>query len=310
MAKKTKEKDLIDSFYEKPKIKRTIWVLLIILFFSLGFFNNFDLKKILSNKITVLMNKNSVCKIQFPSPEISFFIIPELAFKKLSIPGECLGLYQDLVLNEVAIQFWGPSIFPFGLKSKIKLNYNKNNLETKLVFSFSSLFAFLDNAKIDLKNISGILPNAPKISGSLNVNLESKISYKGKLELLNLSVNSSNLNIPPQNISNFDLPALPLNLLKLDINQETQNSLRLKELNLGDDATSPLAANFNGKIQLNQMALPYSNIDLKGSLKLKEALTNTLPLLKLLLKKYPLVGDSYQMKIGGTLSMPVPSPAN
>ena len=176
----------------------------------------------------------------------------------------------------------------------------------------SNLLDF-SNPKIDKSSISHetlrtiLGRKSVKFSGDFEIQALLK-THEGNLTSGDVLITSTNLNLPPQNVSGLvDLPSMPIGQFQFKTSVNAKNLLELKELRIGD-ANSPIIAGLDGKIKLNPHNPRNSTLDMTGQVKFSQTIMENFGILNAMLsgKKQSDKGF-YKFKVGGRMSSPIPS---
>ena len=139
----------------------------------------------------------------------------------------------------------------------------------------------------------------PKLSGQ--VNIDSLISLYGpRMDELKVSLESTNLNVPGQMLSDIKLPKIDIGNFSLKMESSDGKKVNLKELIIGG-VNSSIRGKFTGNISLATGAIAFSPVNLKGEANFSPEFLEAFPILNLMLPQFTQVNNFYQINMTGTL---------
>jgi len=280
------------------------WLPYAIILFLLGFLLNFPIKSVVANWTLHALKSMPGCSIDFSSLQVEFFL-PKIILKKPIIPGYCFGnTNKELRLEDLYINFRGPSFYPLGIKLYTNFKLDESEINVYTTLGISSFVIKIEETEVNLKSLTPILGDPQKATGKIK--MESLTTLDGnKITDLKLALDTSNLMILPQSISNFNIPKLDIGELHLRADYD-KDKLVVKDLIIGND-NSPIIGKFTGNITINQRDIQSSKLDLSGEIRFSDEFLNNFSILNLVLNQYRMEGSFYQVKIRGTFRQPVPS---
>lgn len=302
MSKPNSEPNIEEIEYGLLFLKKPKWILLLLLMFSFSIFVNIPIIKSIDSFIYSSLSSNARCPITIAKYEINIFPLPHFNLKNLNIPGRCLGPGKpSLSFPSIKAYIRGPSLFPLGGKLKIVAEYKKSPLELYATLGLSTMIFELEENKIDLEHLNDFIPMV-KLSGKALV--DAYIELKdGKLETLNMKVQSNNFLIPGQSLAGmFTVKPLKIKNLFLSVTTEGKR-LKINKFIIGDEA-SPVRSEFTGTIKLNARSLKASNLDLVGQVSFSEQFLKEIFILESYMKQFDKRDNFYQIQINGPLSRP------
>ena len=144
-----------------------------------------------------------------------------------------------------------------------------------------------------------------KLAGSMMTDL-SLLMEGQRISSLAFKAASKDFQLPSQSVQGINLPVMKLNEFYVEANSLGGNRVGVDKLIIGD-TDSPIRANFRGKIDLQQGAIGFSPIDLKGEVAFSAAMKEALPLLDIMFQSFNQKDGFYQVRLGGMLAAPKPS---
>ncbi|MBF0300496.1 MAG: hypothetical protein HQK51_17395 [Oligoflexia bacterium] len=306
-SKILKDNEISDHYYFNKRSKKIIWIFLPIFFLLCGFFINFQIKSLLLSKQEVFLRKALPCEIFYSENNVKYFL-PGLVFKEVLIPKECFDLPGALKFDKIVVDFAGIGIYPYyGLKFNLSAKYAKSTFILYTIISYKKIVFRIDDTIVNLEDFLVNFDSWPKVSGELNLKSFFKLKNNKIIDEFHLNMKIQKLQLPGMNITGLEIPPLSIGNLFFEAHQEASNRVKVNDFSVGDK-TSPILANFNGIVEVAQNSMLNSNLDLKGGVKFSEAFLKSFPILPLLMKKYTLRNDFYQVKVEGTLSNPMANP--
>ena len=300
--KKLPDNHLADEIYQIPRFFKLKGILLALALIFLGFVLNAPIRDTITNAVTTQLNSIPGCPLTFEQVETSLFW-PKITIKKLSLPPACLKMAEgnSLDLGDINLSFRGPSFFPLGLKLHMYLQRKETEIHAYTALSFFSNIIKIENTTIDSSIFNEILATPSAFEGTLN--LEALLTIKkGQITNGKVLLQSTNINIPSQTIKGIVLPQLNIGniVVKGGI---IQSNLKIDSIIIGSES-SPIKANCNGSIKLNEHNFVQSRLDLKGEVKFSPDLINKFPIINLLVAGKSEKNGFYPFRIIGPATMP------
>lgn len=271
------------------------------LVFTLAITFYLPVEKNIINFVEKQISNFKTCPIQYSEIGLEYFL-PKVILSNVSVPSKCLNNNgKDLDLDKVIARISVPSIWPFGIKSKVSIKAEGANINLFPRVSFNQYDFQIEDTFITGRFLTKLLDIPLRINGDISV--QANAEMKGRKFLFpGLSLKSNNLAIPSQDIKGFVLPTLDFKKLEIAAIQ-TRKSINIKAIHLGN-VESPINAQFKGEIIPNMKNIKASQIKLEGKIKFSETLLENFSLLKI-----PLMGKKkkdgyYFIKINGSLSNP------
>ena len=294
----------LEAIEYKSRVKVFFFFLLCPLLFALAFMNFFPV----GDKLKQLMNsqlKNTNCNPDFNKISAEWFL-PKLVVTDLVIPAGCLGRAGDPVkLAFAKLNFHLINFSPVGIPFRLDTEVEGQPLSLYFVQGLGKQLIRLKDQKLSLSKLQPVLGKGFKLAGNVTVDLSLLLENKA-IRDMSLKAASKNLEIPSQSLQGFTIPALKLNELYLEALTEVHPRVRVERLTIGD-SDSPIRANFKGKIDLQDGAIPLSPMDLAGEVSFSESFKQTLPLIDMMFQSFTQKDGFYQIRLGGTLGAPKPS---
>jgi CRISPR/Cas system endoribonuclease Cas6 (RAMP superfamily) len=305
---KVQPNELPDDIYLQSKLNISKLILGAILIFIVAFFFNFPISKIIKSKLTAAITSNRACPISYEDIQFEWFM-PKLIIKKPNIAGTCFNSPgSSLKLQDLVVKLQSPSFWPLGLKFHTKIKHKLTVLNLYPTIGMSRQVIKIEKSSVSHDTLREILGRkAFKFSGDFEINALVKVN-QGNLTSGDILISSSNVNLPPQNVSGLiDLPAMPIGQFQFKSSINAKNLLELKEIRLGN-ANSPILANLEGNIKLNPHNSGNSNLDLLGEVKFSQTVLESFSILNAMLSGKQMTDKGfYKFKVKGRLSSPIPS---
>lgn len=304
MAAIASEISSLDDINYKSKFKFFLYIILGMFLFSMAFFNFYPvgdkLKQILRTQLA-----GSACNPEYEDIHMEW-LLPKLVVTDLVLPASCFNRQGSPVrLSHVTINYQLINFSPFGIPFRIDTNISNQPLSMYFVQGIGKQMIRIKDQKIVLSRLESLMGGDFKIAGTMMVDMTA-IMEKQKLSSLQFKSASKDFQLPPQNIQGLTLPTMKLNEFYIEANSTAGGRLNVDKLIIGD-TSSPIRANFRGRIDLQQGAIAFSPIDLQGEVAFSESLRNSLPLIDLMFQSFNQKDGFYQVRLGGMLGQPKPS---
>ena len=301
-------KEIEDIDYSMPKLGKLKWFFLIGVSTLLFLFLSFPIKQMIHSTLQSQLASIPGCPLTYK--EIKFeFLLPKILVKDVNIPMSCFKRPgAPLKLKQIALNWRGFNFVPFGPHFKLKTNIFGNDIAAFYSLGLGSQVIKVQDLKFKLDSLKQIMPQL-RLAGFLKVNSLIKFNSQGPQDI-KLTIQSKNLNLPPQEVMKFKLPNLQINNFFVKANMIKPNELQINDFILGD-TESPIRANFKGKIKLNQKFLKSSQLDLDGEVAFSQIFLEQFAIIKLFMNKFTKKDDFYQLHFDGPITAPnVVSPKN
>ncbi len=308
--KQSKQNLVSPEHYLLPKISKWKLTGLVFAIFIVGFTTSFPFQEKLDGLVQDKLNSIPNCSISYKNLKLEYFF-PQIVINNAVIPPGCFKQRNtsNLFIDSLSIKLNGLSFSPFGLSSIMTIKIGQSEINIEQATSVSDQRIAIRNTNIHTGSLIPMLTNAFKIEGDL----DSQVSFElknNKVSTADLLLQSTDFKIPPQPIAMFTLPTkLKVDILKIKAQLDSSSKLHLAYLLLGNER-SPIRAKFTGNIYVIQSNLGNSTLDLKGEISFSNEFLAIpgLSILKTLLAAFDKKDGFYQIKVGGRLSSPVPSP--
>jgi hypothetical protein len=267
--------------------------------FLLAFFIHFPIQRQLEGLIKTQMASIPGCSMSFERLRIEFFL-PKIVLTEMRIPGSCMGSTQGIKLPYINLYFRGPSFSPLGFAFKASTEIKKQSLGIYFATGIARQVIRVDEENFDLSALNKLTSLAPKLSGKSNI--DALISIQGnRLDELKLSVESKDLSVPSQAMSDIKLPKLEIGDFSLKVESLDGKKVDIKEFIIGG-VNSSIRGRFTGQITLSSGAIAFSPASIKGEANFSEELIQSFPILNLMLPQFTQQNNFYQIQLSGTLN--------
>lgn len=292
----------LNEIQYKSKLKLILLILLAFFLFVFAFLSFYPIGDKLKSVIKSSFNGRG-CNPDFDEIHMEW-IMPKVVVTGLSIPASCLDRAgAPLKFNHLTLNYHIINFAPFGLPFKIETEFEGQPLAVYFVQGFSGQMVRLKDQPINLARLQPLLGKDVKLAGNVTVDLSMGLSNNA-MSSLSLKAQSKDLQLPSQNIQGFTTPPLKLNEFYLEASSEAPPRIQIEKLILGD-TTSPVRANFKGKIDLQQGNISFSPLDLNGEIAFSETLKAQVPV-DMIFGSFNQKDGFYQIRLGGTLGAPQP----
>jgi len=292
----------LEEISYKSKIKFYLYPVIIVFLFSISFLNYFPV----GEQLKGFMKKNlagTACNPDYDDLRIEW-ILPKIVVSGLNIPAGCLGRIGDPIkFTFVSIQFNFISFAPFGIPFKIQSELNGQPMTIYYVQGFGERVFRIKDQPIVISRLQPVMGANFKLSGNVLFDLTAKMANGGSLKDMDFKMRSTDFQLPSQNIQGFTTPNVKLNEMYIEAKSENSSTVKVDKFIVGDP-DSPIRANLKGQIDLQQGAILFSNLDLKGEIAFTENFNQTVPLVDLFFQNFTQKDGFYQIRIGGNLGQP------
>ena len=271
-----------------------------VIFFT-AFLSNIPLEKFINEQIK--KNVPRKCVKDLPKIKVSFFPIPRLAVKeKFNLSSSCSGMSKKLEFNELSLSSRGVSFSPLGLKFSSTIQVKRHKpIETSVSLGTSDMKLLFDKSIITSDLIKDFARIPMEIEGDIEVSLISLISYKKGIKKLDANIASSNLSLPPQMVSGFNIPNIKASPMEIDTQLSKSGNLEINAIKIG---TKENDLYLMGKGDIKSFNQPNkSSINLMATLALKKELKTQFSFIDLLLGNANDMGE-YKFQVSGKLLSP------
>lgn len=293
-----------DSIYDSGTLFKIKVIVVTAALFILTTFVLFPIRENITNLITSSLLSNRACPI--PHKKLDFnFLLPEVIITAPTISPRCLpGLKSSLTFDQVSFKVTMPTLWPPGIKSHLLIKKGKSVINLYPKFTILDHEIRVTKTNVQGQLISELIGQKSLLTGDLKTEGHFVITKKQKLKSGEFKIESSNMDIPAQTISGFNIISLNIRkmLLAGSINA---GKLDIQALKLGTKS-SQLQAQFKGKIGLMQNNMRFSKLNLNGKVRLGAKLRESVAILNILLDGKKQVDGFYPMSLGGTLAKPLP----
>jgi hypothetical protein len=232
------------------------------------------------------------------------WLLPKVVVTDLKLPASCLGKRGEaLKFNFVTLNWHVINFSPFGLPFRLDTELAGQPLSLHYVLGINQQMIRLKDQKIVLSRLEQFMGDF-KLAGSIMVDL-SLLMSKDLIKNLSLKAVSKDFIVPAQSLEGFTLPNLKVNEFYLEANSETHPRLTVDKLILGD-SSSPIRANFSGRIDLLDGNVALSPVNLTGEVAFSENFKDSIPLVEMMFQSFTQKDGFYQIRLGGTLGAPKP----
>ncbi|MBY0518013.1 MAG: type II secretion system protein GspN [Bacteriovoracaceae bacterium] len=270
----------------------------VILSFMFAFLLYFPFEKKIETLVKSQLATLPGCRANFNSLHFEFFL-PKVVLTDIQLPASCLGGSNPIKLPRMALKFYGPSFSPFGLAFKMETELSGHEVGIHYAAGTSVQMINIQEPELPISALRSVLPMLPKIEGTVDLNV--KVAVEGKnLNDLKILIQSQNLVVPAQNLTDFKIPRLALGNLSLKAESKGPRKIGIQEFILGKPEAA-IRAKFSGTIDLATGAIAYSPVNMKGEAAFSEEFLQSFPILNLMLPQFTQKDGFYQIKLGGTL---------
>lgn len=297
-----KQLDQVEYAHGLPKLLVGLGV---VLAFGVAFVANFPLERKVETLVKLQLAKLPGCRPNFESLRIEF-LMPKVILSELTVPGSCLGGTQPLKMPEVALRFQGPSFAPLGVAFRLDLSLKGAPVSVNYAAGLGSQVLNVQEEDLPLELLGALVPSVPKMEGHMKLN--GKLALLGdQLQEMKLLIESQNLEILPQTVSDIKIPRLAIGNLLLKLDSQGPRKLLVQEFILGK-TDAPIRGKFSGTIDLAPGATAMSPVNLRGEAAMSDEFLQAFPILNLMLPQFSQKDGFYQINLGGTLGSLKPQP--
>lgn len=266
--------------------------------FLIAFFIHFPIQRQVEGLVKTQLAQLPGCRMSFERLRIELFL-PKIVLTEMRLPASCFGGGAGVKLPYVNLYFRGPSFSPLGVAFKVATEMHSQPLALYYAAGISRQVIRIEEDKFNLSLFSKLSPQMPKLSGQ--VNIDSLISLSGpRMDELKVSLESTNLNVPGQMMSDIKLPKIDIGNFSLKMESIDGKKINLKELIIGG-VNSSIRGKFTGNLSLAPGAIAFSPISLKGEASFSPEFLEAFPILNLMLPQFTQVNNFYQINMSGTL---------
>ena len=286
--------------YDLPKWSKRFLPLMGLVALFIGFGANFNIESTLQNAINNSLKVSKGCNAKVTGTKINYLTFG-VKFTDVVSSAKCPKIISNI--NSAYVGFRGVSFSPLGvrLKSELSIKNVKKPIGLLLSAGTSTFKLLIDQQKIDLKDLMGVLDSSFRANGVVEIDglilgKYTKIT-QGKMEL-----RIDKLLLPEQDIQGFIIPSLKVSKNIINLSLSKNNNVKVKGLKLGekDDVVEILA---QGEIK-NTQSIRNLSFDLEGKFNFKPELNQEIPLLGLMLNGKKKSQGYYQFEFKGGLNKP------
>jgi hypothetical protein len=293
---------LSDEIYSPKNVSAFKVVTLGLALMLVGFLMNYPLSLILEQKIEAALFSDPSCPIKSNSKELRLFPF-SLRMRGVSVPSSCFGqLGGNLHYDSVHFHLARPSFYPIGLLLRLEVLAREEKINLDLGVGIPSPKFRLHKSNLDSSTLNILLGTPNLLRGKFELEGQGSTSWSS-LDRLNLIIGSTNLAVSSQNIQGLQLPAINLGQAMIKLRVQEGHSVTVEEMIIGN-STSPLRANIQGGIELNQHSLGLSQLNLLTELSLDQQLINSFPIVNLFLGSYQTTPGTFRFGLNGNLAGP------
>lgn len=295
----------LENISYKSRIKIYLYALIVLFLFVFAFMNFFPV----SDKLKAFMRSSLAgtgCNPDFDQIRMEW-VMPKIVISDLELPASCMGrMGEPLKFSHVTLNYQLINFAPFGLPFKLETELNGQPLTVYFVQGIGEQMIRLKDQSISLPRLQPLLGDQFKLAGNITLDLSLTVANR-LLKNLNFIAESKDLQLPSQNIQGFNTPNMKINDLRIEASSENPPRINIDKLILGD-ADSPIRANFKGRIDLQEGNAQFSPMDLAGEVAFSQSFKQAVPLIDMMFQPFNQKDGFYQIRLGGTLGAPKPSP--
>ncbi|OIQ17974.1 MAG: hypothetical protein BM556_11155 [Bacteriovorax sp. MedPE-SWde] len=269
--------------------------------FSIGFLFNFSFEDKIIGFIEKNVKYNRKCPTSYRKLSLDY-IFPKIKMFDVNLNSRCIGTSKNLKIKRLESSLGFPSISPLGLGLNTTVQDKFSKIDISSAHSPSVNHFNIESKDLDAKSLAPLLKNFD-LSGNFTLNSNIAMTRKN-LSDLKLKIESTNFEIPAQNVSGFDVPKLKLGSLLVKAKMKGKKKLIIEEVIVGQEL-SPIRASISGTIDMDKYNFSRSKLSLLATVKFSSAFIESFPILNLLLD--PTKQDPqgfYKIRLKGTVSNP------
>jgi len=268
--------------------------------FFLSFLSNIPLNSLINQQIS--KNIPRKCSSINPTIIFSLFPIPSVYTEKpINVSPNCSGLSKTVKIEKVRLSNRGLSFNPIGLKFNVDFELKTHRpIEFSLALGVDSIKLIMNQVKLSSEILSEFIDLPLDINGGLDINLITSISKKGIKEL-EANILSTNLSLPPQMISGFNIPQINASPFQVDASITNSKTLKINAVEIGKKESDLYLI---GKGEVNDFNnSSKSSVNVMSTLALKKELKTQFSFINLLLGN-PNDQGEYKFQVSGRLNSP------
>lgn len=301
---KIHENSLFDEIYLLSSWNNSKILFLFLFFSSVFFFLNFpfthSLKTIVENKISSIPGR----PITFGKMEIDYLLFPGLDFDffKYHSGG------QEIKFKTLTLDIIRPSVFPPGIRLELEGLSDKTKVKIKTSLSFLSHRLIVEDTHLSGDFLYHLTGQKVQIKGNLEIQLQTSLEREAsnmKAVDGKVFLKSSDLEIPSQIVSGFEIPLLALKHFVMEAEIDDKGILNISKFELGN-TRSAIYLKGRGTIYLNSKNILMSKLAINSEIQFSKQLLESFQILNNILENKKTVNGMYQVKIQGTLGSPTP----
>ena len=263
-----------------------------------------SIKTLVANQIYSIKR----CPMDFRDLKLHLFL-PRIEIQDFAIQGQCFGKnLSGLELKSINLYLLGPSFSPLGGKVKVEIDQPNLTVNTYLNIGMKEQKIKIEDSKITGELLTKLMEEKFTLLGNLSA--DGLIGMKKqKVSTASIKLTGTDMMVPKQVISNFEIPHLKLGPLiftgKLAGKGKVKN-FDLMQLTLGDKK-SDLEVDLAGKVTVNPLNLALSPADLKGKLNIGKKVREAIPILNIYMGSAKQKDGYYNFSLKGKLGKLKPS---
>ena len=292
----------LEEIQYRSKIKFFfIWLLVPFIFLG-SFLNHYPIGETI--KAQIKRFAPPTCHPSFDQIRMEWFF-PKIIISDLTLPASCLNRQGEaLKFNHVTLNWQIISFSPFGIPFKLDTEMQGQPLSLYYVRGINEQMIRMKDQTINLSRLGPLLPEV-KLAGRMVVDLNLSVT-KNVIKNLAIKADSKDLEVPSMSVQGLTVPNLKLNVFHLEAKSTNHPRISVDKLFLGDPS-SPIRANFKGKIDMQEGNMAFSPLDLVGEVAFSPSFVQSFPLIDMLFGSFTQKDGFYQIRLGGTLGAPKPS---
>lgn len=290
----------------KSRMHYITYILAALFLISVGFLLNFPVEQKAKAAIVSALKKNKVCRVDYAKFELDLFLLPELNFKDLVLPGRCFGNPRAaLYFESVDIKIQRPTVLPVGILTEVTVKQEQTKLNIFTSFGISSANIRIEKSTIDSSLIALVSRLPLKLNGVLNIDAILETNYEFPT-VGEFHITSNNLGLPPQRIIILDIKNISLSpmILKGDLKNDI---VSIQRFQVGNSTTKLELIITDGTIELSKTNPNRHLVDLEGRIRFSEDFIKEFPILVPFLGSARLDGNGfYRVSLKGPSGNLVP----
>jgi type II secretion system protein N len=305
MAYMASEIQSLEEINYKGRFKMILVIIFAIFLFFMSFLSFFPIGDKLKSVLKTTLQASN-CNLDYRELGLEF-LLPKIVVSDLTLPAGCFNRNGEPVkLSFVKLNYQLISFSPFGLPFRLDTEIDGQPLSLYYVQGFGKQTIRMKDQTLVLSRLKNLIGDKFKVAGTVVMDMAMTME-KNRLSSFHLRTASKNFQIPSQNLQGFNLPPLKINQFFLEANSDAAPRVNISKFILGD-TSSPIRANFKGKLTLMEGQASFSPLDLTGEVTFSEDFKQAVPLIDMMFQSFSQKDGFYQVRIGGTLGAPKPAP--